>query len=464
MKKTILSFSSQRPAYLPKIVSRRLGHRNFASAAYKEDGDDTPEAQRAALLAQIGDKVKTEIQARGFKNETEINALITTALKDVNVEGLRNFDGKAVETSVRNMAAQIEKIEKRVAPAAQGKRTAILAELLEKNMDKIERAFKDKETRSVVTLNTRAAAVMTVDGAVDDSAVTEDMIESFSADAFVKKRRPNEYIFDIANRRTVAAVTEYKTWLEEGGEEGAFAEVAEGAVKPLMSKGLIRNVSKYKIVAGKRVYNEEFAKFRKEAMNIIEDLFNDQILRNYAAILTADLIAKAAAYVGTSLDGKYVKPTDFHAIGAVAAQIETLDFFPDLLIINPQDKWRISLSQNDEGTFFMAIPMYNPSGEVQMMGFKVFTSNRCDVGTAILGESKLFKIEDEPVQVRLGYGINVTTGGDGKVTAVESDVDHNRFRIIAETFFHDYIATNHTGSFVKFNFADVKAALLGEAV
>lgn len=426
-------------------------------------GGNPTETPEQALLKKIKSDVDGILKDRGYKNGDEVSGLISKALEGVNLEGLRTFDATKMEESIRKVGEQVEAMKANAAAGAgaKAKRTAALKEVLEKNWDKIEGVMRSKEAGNEVVLSMRALQpVMTTGNVIDENTPSDDLIESFSVDAFVKKRRPNDYIFDIANRRTVAQITEYKTWLEEGSEDGAFAIVNEGAIKPLVSKTLVRNESKAKKVAGKRVYTEEFEKFRKEAMIILEDLFNDQLIRNYNALLTTSLLASAASYVGTSLDDQYAVPTDYHAVGAVAAQIEALDFAPDVLIINPQDKWRIALQQGTDGHFFVQIPMYNASGEVTMMGFKVVTTNRIAVGEAILGESNLFKVEDEPVKVKLGYGITVTKNGSNVVTEVESDFDTNRFRIIAETFFHAYIASNHTGSFVKFNFATVKAALL----
>jgi hypothetical protein len=133
------------------------------------------------------------------------------------------------------------------------------------------------------------------------------------------------------------------------------------------------------------------------------------------------------------------------------------------LIIHPQDKWRLSLEKDSQGRYFMMIPMYNPDGLVTMMGFRVLTSTYQTIGTFTLGESGLFKIEQESLTIRLGYGIDYTTAvvsGTSVVTAVSSDFDNNRMRIIVENFFKDYIATNNIGSFVTASFATVKAALL----
>ena len=326
-------------------------------------------------------------------------------------------------------------------------------------MGDVKKVFERRN--GTVKLNLRAAVVMATDNTIEGyDDLPEDLIESFSVGAFVEKRQPREWIFDIANRSTVAEIAEHKTWMEEGDTDGAFAIVEEGTLKPLVSMSLVRNASTYKKVAAKYVVTEEFAKFRRQAYAIIQRLIRQKLLRDYADILAVDLMAAAASYVGSALDGQYAADivTDYHAIGAVAAQIEALNFVPDVLIMNPQDKWRIGLSSNKEGSFYLTIPVTDPSGQTRMMGFLLRTSTKIPVGNFILGESSLWEIEDESITVRMGYGINVVKT-DGVITDVESDVDHNRFRVIVENYFHNYIASNNVGSFVYAEFATVKAAL-----
>ena len=436
----------------------------------------TPEEKVAhdALLEKVKETAKTEIEARGYQNKESVQALLDTALKGLPMEALRAFDGEKLNTSIKNIAAELEKVKNvRMGIADQDDSKELIQRSINKmlfpedgktsDVELMMRSKGQSGNREVV-LNIRSAANMSTTNVIDQNNFPLAMIESFNViDGVVKKRRGTQYIFDIADVTTVAELEEYTTWLEEGNSEGAFAIVAEGAVKPLVSYALVRNFAKAKKVAAKYVITEEFAKFRKKALSIIQNLINDKILRDYAAILTTDLQALAASYVGTSLDDTFVAPNDYDAIGAVAAQIETLNFFPDLLIIHPQDKWRLSLEKDSQGRYFMMIPMYNPDGLVTMMGFRVLTSTYQTIGTFTLGESGLFKIEQESLTIRLGYGIDYTTAvvsSTSVVTAVSSDFDNNRMRIIVENFFKDYIATNNIGSFVTASFATVKAALL----
>jgi hypothetical protein len=326
----------------------------------------------------------------------------------------------------------------------------------------IEKVFNAREGSK--TFVAKAAVIMTSENVVDFSALPTDLIDSFSLGSFVEKRRPREYVFDLATVTNVAEVEKYKVWEEEGSEQGAFAIVAQGAIKPLTSLTLIKNISTAQKVAGKYVVTEEFTKWRKNAYSIIQRLIKQKMLRDYAAILTTDLLAGSVPYTASALDGQYQANlvTDYHAIAAVAAQIEALDFMPDMLVMNPQDKWRIGMSQDTTGQFFLTIPITDPSGQTRMMGFILRTSNRIPVGSFILGESGLWEIEQEAIKIKVGYGLTITGGtdnGGGNVTNVSGDFDNNRFRVILETYFHDYIATNNIGSFVYASFATVKAAV-----
>jgi len=367
------------------------------------------------------------------------------------VEELIGEDDKGIRAILKKQGEAIEHLKSVGTPV---KNKTFKTELDEKMAD-VENVVRAKAGQ--VKLSVKAAAIMTLENTITgDAALPDELLESFSVGAFVPKRYAREYVFDIASRRTVGEISQFKTWLEEGDEEGAFAIVAEGGLKPLVSTSLVRNFSEYRKVAGKTVYTEEFAKFRKEAYAIIQRLIKQKLLRDYAAILTVDLLADASPYVGSALDGQYENPTDYHAIAAAAAQIEALGFFPDVLIMNPQDKWRIGMLQDVNGQFYLTIPTTDPNGQTRMMGFMLRTSTKIPVGEFILGESGLWEIEDEAITVRMGYGVTVI---GSPVTGVESDLDHNRFRVIVETYFHNYIASNNEGSFVKGDFDAIKALL-----
>ena len=108
-----------------------------------------------------------------------------------------------------------------------------------------------------------------------------------------------------------------------------------------------------KKAAGYIVVTEEMLKWRSRAWAQIQRLFNDKVWRDYEKLLTEDLLSNATAYTTTVLDDTIAAPTDFDAIVASVLQLESLEYRPDVLIINPADKWKLALTQANNGTFIL---------------------------------------------------------------------------------------------------------------
>lgn len=434
--------------------------RQKRSLAIRTEGLD---GESLALVQNLNKRFD-ELDVAGFEDvalevRTVLGGLMNEAGEwKVKPDAIAELLGDGEKSLITRMKKQGEELQK-LKQVTEEKPLSFRAHLA-KNKKAIEDVFVNGQGE--VKFDVRAAAIMNTGNVVDGlDALPDDLINSFSVGGFVEKRQNREYIYDVASRTTVASVTKYKTWLSEGAEEGLFAEVSEGGLKPLISVGLVRNYSQAFKVAAKYVVTEELSKFMNDVYNIIRRLITQKVQRDYAKKLTDKLILDAAPYVASALDDQYpaANVTDYHAIAAVAAQIGALNFTPDVLVMNPQDKWRIGMSQDADGAFYLSIPTIDPAGVTRLMGFRVVESNRITPGEFILGESGLWEIEDETVTVRIGYGVEVTKDGEGKVTDVQSDVDHNRFRVIVETFAHAYIDSNYAGSFVKADFDTVKAAV-----
>jgi HK97 family phage major capsid protein len=460
MTKAFIQFPHKRVNYAPKIQSRRLGLHSFRNVAYKSDGDTDDEAAQKAFLLKVKEETANVLKERGIdlKEGESIQKLMEDTFKTLSVNQRTAYDDdKAkLEGTIRAIAGELEKIKTR--NVGSDKPVNPLQEQLENVMPEIQKRFGNKDDKREIMLNVRAAAVMATTNTINETtnSIPVDLVEGMSIEAFVAKRRGVQFINEIASVTTVAQIDQFKSWLEEGSEQGAFAIVAEGGLKPLVSYDLVRNYSTYKKVAGKYVVTEEFQKFRNNAYNIIRGLIQDKLVRDYTALLVTDLNAAAAAYAGTALDDTIVAPNDYDAIAAAASQVMALNFYPDVIVINPADAWRIRLTKDANGNYIF--PVATDGGVTSMLGLRVFQSTYQTAGSFTIGEAGLFKIEQEPVTVRMGYGVTVT--GASPVTAVVSDFDNNQFRVIVETYFHDFLPTPYAGSFVKTTFATVKAALL----
>lgn len=421
----------------------------------------------------------TEEEEKVIKGmETEINEAVKEMLKglistdDLN-EKLKELQvtaksvmigegehAKSIDEIIRDYGVDIEAI-KRVNQNVAAAEFSIKEQLVALK-PQIEKVFKEKN--GFVEINiTKAPEVMTTQNTVDydTNNIPVDVMESMSLGAYAAKRYGKQWIASIADRSTVADMEKYTVWDEEGDVEGAFAIVAEGGLKPLMSADIVKNYAEAQKVAGKYVITEEFEKFYKRAYIIIQRIIRDKMIRDYENLLRTAFAAVDVSYTGTTLDGTFENPNDYDAIAAVAAQIESLNFVPDVIVLNPQDKWRIRTTKGTDGRY--VFPVVTQNGETRIFEFMLVTSTYQPAGTFTLAESGLFKIEEEAMTIRIGHGINVTTEG-GNVTSVESDFDHNRKRVIVETWFKAYLPTPYVGSAVTATFNAVKADLLAEQV
>lgn len=420
-------------------------------------GATEADIQAEKLVGKFKDELRNSLKQRGFAEDGDtVDSLIDKALKkaDMDPTQMRELPG-----NMQKLNAEIEKLKQRqtVHHEKQDVETLMRAWVKENN-DELTENLKAKDGTKNWEMNfqIRAAAVMTTLNIVDNDVIPQDILDSFSLGGFVEKRYGVPYVASIANIATVADIEKYKVWLEEGNVEGGFAIVAEGGLKPLVSGSVVRNISEAKKIAAKYVITEEVEKFKQNILNIVVRMIRNQLQRQYEALITTGMQAAAVGYTGTALDGTFATPNDMDAIAAVVAQQQSLNFFPDVLILHPQDLWRIRTTKDSQGNYLY--PVITMDGTTTLMGLRIITSTLQTVGNFTVAESGLYQIEQEPLSVRIGYGINVTTSG-GNVTAVESDFDHNRKRVILEMWFNDYLATPNIGSIVTASFATVKTAL-----
>lgn len=262
-------------------------------------------------------------------------------------------------------------------------------------------------------------------------------------DQVFMKRRGKQYIHDIANVTVVDSVPEVYTFYEEGDEKGAIAVVTENGLKPQVHLSLVKNQVEYQKAAGYIVVTEEVMKSRPRAWAQIQRLFSDKVWRDYETLLTTEMLNNATGYVNTAFDDSLAAPTELDAIIATVAQLEALNYQPDTLVINPNDKWKLAMSETKNGA--LILPYITQGGEFRLLGLRVITTTEIEAGTFIVGESGTWFIEEERPQLRTGL--------------VNDDLIHNRMTIVGELFFLSYVPSNNTGSFVKATFDSVKEAL-----
>lgn len=454
IKPTTLAF-----AFLGNAANEQICNRFGARMMYDANpggggGAETPEQ----FLQRVKDSVTNVMQERGFQTQENVSTLINKALEGLDLVQLRELKPEELNTTIRTLASEVEKIKNRATVEAAITPSERFMKQFQDRQADIQAIFTQQ--RGSITLFDRAPVVMTTGNVMAPGAsgnVPQGALDSMRFEDFVPKRYAREFIDDIASVSTTSFTDDYVSWPEEGSTEGAFAIVAEGGLKPLVSKTLVRNWVRNQKVAGKYVVTEEFERFYARLLDIIQQLMRDQLYRDYSALVTAAMTAAAVPYTGTALDGTIATPNDYDAVAALIAQANALEFVPDVIAMNSTTSWRFRLTKDGEGRYIFPVVMAN--GETNIFGLRLVISNRIANDIVYVAESGLFKIERTNVIAKVGYGITVTNPTGTAVTDVQSDFDTNKRRFILEMFFRTWLPTNYAGSIVSDDLTTVKAAL-----
>ncbi|MDR1562263.1 MAG: phage major capsid protein [Dysgonamonadaceae bacterium] len=350
---------------------------------------------------------------------------------------------KKMQETLKTQGAEIASLKE--SPYARGGVIGGLKKAFFEQYDKFADAIKREVAGFVVkapnehvaaNIQTTANAITTTTGANLLDNVTRDP-------ELYRARSSRQYIHQIADISVVPQVPEAYVFDEEGSETGVIAVVAENGLKPHVKMSLIRNQANVQKAAGYIVVTEELMNNKPRVWTAIQRLFNDKVYRDYENQLTTLLLAKATQYISTSLDGSIANPTNFDAIAAAICQLETLNFAPDTLVINPSDKWAMALTTTSTGAYLF--PIMTGTGQFQLLSLNVITTNKIAAGKFLLLESNIWKGEEESPSLRTGL--------------VNDDLLHNRTTIVGEIRFLFYVPSNNIGGAIHGDFADIKEAL-----
>lgn len=401
------------------------------------------ENEQKALAAIAGEINKCFDEfSKGVITKEQLSESIAEKMSE---SGMTSDKIKKIENAIKEQEDTLNKLKSNVSAGGFG--MSGLKAAFDKNYDGLVNAIKaEKDGFIIKAVDEHTAASILTTGNALTTTTGADLTEGAEDPNLYLKRRDRQYIHDIASVSYVEKVPETYSFWEEGDETGAIAVVGENGLKPQVKLGLIKNKVDAQKAAGYIVVTEEVMKWRTRAWAAIQRLFSDKVYRDYENLLTTQVVGDfATGYIGTPLDGTIPanQVTDFTALVASVLQLETLNFVPDTLIINPADKWRLALTQANNGTFIL--PYITQGGAFNPLGLNVITTNKVATGTFLLGESGIWKIEEEAPQLRTG--------------TVNDDLIHNRMTIVGEIFFLSYVPSNNRGGWINGNFDDIKEAL-----
>ena len=448
---------------------------NAAIALTAEEAKDLNDDEKKFMLAakkmvvQLTEGIKSgkidPEEAKAFKDGV-IETLSNGELKAIKDE-LKELDKKAKDagTSLSEITLKLD------AGAGGGGNFKSIAQVFKENEEEIKKAYeKSGGTQTfLVQMNAKGEMVMskfdpvkaqkaatthaTVAGIDSGTAAVAQSIDAatllrIAVNAqIVSNYRNTPWILEQVNVINVGWENPFAIWYEEQAVEGGSTTVAEGATKPKVKYSYEAKSATYKKEAVLIGFTDEFSlDFSRLQADIMGKARVDLINNINTKVLTGVKAAATSYNTGTQFTGgtpiDASKYNDYMGIAAMAAQVDNATYgsaMTNTALMSTFKKYRLGTEISTTGEW-----IDRPS----ILDGVSFIGNP-DMGAddILVGDLKAYNMI-----MRGGFLIKVGYNG--------TDFAENKFSVVMEQFYYDYISTIRKAALVKGpTFTDVKGAI-----
>lgn len=232
--------------------------------------------------------------------------------------------------------------------------------------------------------------------------------------------------------------------MDEKEVVGSSATVAEGGTKPKVNYSYELKSSTYNKEAQLLQFTDEFTMdFGELEQRILENGRTD-LINSISSKILPNIQAAATGYTtATEFKGGEVvsNPHDFDVIAAMAAQVDSATFggaSTNVALMDTFKKYRMGISKDNENSYVNSPDVLN--------GVSFVGNPDVTVGDLIVGDFKQYNI-------LLRGGIIVKVGYNG------TDFAENKFSVVLEQFYFDYISSIRSKALVSDTFSNVKSLI-----
>ena len=256
--------------------------------------------------------------------------------------------------------------------------------------------------------------------------------------------RNTPFLLDLVNLTRAGFEQAMAVWFEEIAKEGSAAVVAEGAPKPLVQYKYEMKTASYKKVAQLLNFTDEFVLDFERIQNEILGRGLIDLNNVLNATILADVVANAVGY-NTATQFKAGEPVpnvnDYDVIAALKTQVKNSQFglTPNGALMSAFKEGRMAITKDANGAYL------NRPDYLNDLSF---------IGNPAVGTDQVVVGDFTNYNVLLRGGILVKVGYNG------TDMAENKFSVVQEQYYQNYIADVRKETIVKGpDFATVKAAL-----
>jgi hypothetical protein len=425
------------------------------------------EQEKAQLAEKIGNetasKLKTAVDGVTEKAKEIAEAAVKTGgITKASFDEYQTKADEALEEAKTILAKQgmtINELSEKLSTSSAGRKS--IAETLADNEEAIKEVAQkgNGNVQFMITTDAEGRPVAKrfdpmAKKAADTHTTTTGIAQNLSGAAILRLAgdvpilsayRNTPFLFALVN--LVNATFEngrMAIWMEETAKQGGSAVVPEGGQKPLVQYAYELKSAQYRKQAQMLSFTDEFAMdFERTQSDILGrglvDLIND-----INSDIMPRVIAAATAYnTGAQFTGGEPIPNanDFDAIVAMAAQVKNSTFgaMPNGALMSTFKEGRMAITKDAQGAYI---------GRPQYLDPVAF------IGNPTMGNDNVVVGDFTNYNVILRGGVIVKVGYNG------NDFAENKFSVVQEQFYFDYISEIRKKALVKGpTFADVKQAI-----
>ena len=211
----------------------------------------------------------------------------------------------------------------------------------------------------------------------------------------------------VARLNRGASSAKVARYLELDTEEGGAAITAEGQLKPLYSVTYKDGEATGKKIAVRIKVTEEFEEFTdflndvlmRARRNLVRAISNEVVNGEGGASHLTGITTAAPGYTLTALNGEVAAPNIIDAILAIATQIRSLHFSPNVAFVNPLDYSKIQFEKDSTGRPLGAESIAR-LGDIALV-----KSDSIAQGHVLVMDDRYWKLFVSDIIVKEGYGV-----------------------------------------------------------
>ena len=423
-----------------------------------EDSKETLDA-----INKVGKQVeefKTKLGEKADKGEFKAQfEAIETSMKGLtaNVEKLEKEKLgetlKALQTQMTEMAEDVARVKESGAGANTSKSFgAVVVEAIKAAGLHEKKSWSKNEHQSVevkydfIGAINKAAANMGNGNvtAVGTNAIPFSLAEYESGLTRIMRRKP--WILNIAN--VSRTNKKYVQWAEQANADGTTNYTAEGAAKNQIDFDWVeKSAEVLKVTA--------YIKVSKEALEDLDGLQNEinmELTEQILLKVDAELLSGAGttgilkgiqsgdtAWAAGSFAASIPTPNKSDVLRTAIAQVIANEFVPDYALLHPNDIASMELEKGSDGHY--VLPPFRSADGTVISGVRVLGNTGQTGDKFTVGDFSKFN-----VKMRDDMMIDIGLDAD--------DFTKNLRTILGEVRLVSYIKTNHAGAFVSGDFSD----------